>query len=168
MRWRTPITLLLLLAVLLGAAYYGWNTVISPTDDKASTPNHPKPTCTKIERFKKGQRITARDVLVNVYNAGVISGLAASTLEDLKNRGFKAGVAENAPPGMFARNVKILAQNRHSPTVRLVAMQFKGRVVVTSGPALAPGIRAVDMHARTGFRLKKAVTNCVQLKPAKS
>ena len=43
MNWRTPITMVVLLGVLLGAAYYGWNTIVTPDDDnkadKSDDPN---------------------------------------------------------------------------------------------------------------------------------
>lgn len=164
--------MLVLLGVLLGAAYYGWQTIISPDEEsKATGPTNTGPKCTKHVKFKKGQLIRAKDILVNVYNAGTTSGLAGETLNALGDNGFKPGVADNAPSNMAASNVTILG-DRTSPEVRLVSRQFRGPVKITKGPALAAGIdvvvgqrfRAVDDRAKTALRLKKAVTSCVAIK----
>ena len=79
MGWKTPVTLLVLLGVLLGAAYYGYHTVISPATGDDTSTNPPGKKCTKQRVFHRGQTIVSKDVLVNVYNAGSIAGLAAST-----------------------------------------------------------------------------------------
>jgi hypothetical protein len=172
MNWRTPVTMLVLLGVLLGAAYYGWQTIISPEEDsKAAGPTATGPSCKKQVEFKKGQLIRARDIVVNVYNAGSLSGLAGQTLSALDDKGFKAGVAENAPTNLAVTNVTVLG-DRSSPEVRLVAQQFRGPVKVTKGPQLAAGIdvvvgenfRAVDDQAHTALRLQKAVSSCVAIK----
>ena len=42
MQWRTPITLVVLLVILLGAAYYGWQTVVNPTNDAGTTTTRPR------------------------------------------------------------------------------------------------------------------------------
>ncbi len=172
MNWRTPITMLVLLGVLLGAAYYGWQTIVSPDEEsKATSPTATNPTCTKHVKFKKGQLIRGRDIVVNVYNAGTTSGLAGETLNTLEDNGFKAGVAENAPTNLAVFNVTVLG-DRSSPEVRLISRQFRGPVKVDKGPALAAGVdvvvgqnfRAVNDNAKTVMKLKKAVTSCVAIK----
>jgi hypothetical protein len=171
--WRTPVTLLVLLIVLLGAAFYGWQTIISPaTEDDQTTTPHKKPKCDDVQQFTKGQLIRAHDIVVNVYNAGTRTGLATETLDDLSKRGFEAGAADNAPGTVSAANVTVLtAAKQPSPQEKLVAMQFKGDVKFTQGPTLDPGIDvivgndfdAVDKKADRSLRLKKDVSTCASV-----
>ena len=172
MRWKTPITLLVLLGVLLGAAYYGWQTVISPqsgtggTSGKAPVADPPK--CVKTTQFKKGQKIPSKDVTVNVYNAGATAGLASATLQSLHSRGFGIGVADNAPSGMVATNVTIVTKDRSLPEVQLVASQFQGRVAFAKGGPLAAGVNVVvgdsfvglDSKAKSYLRLHHSIHTC--------
>ncbi len=171
MNWRTPITMVVLLGVLLGAAYYGWRTVINPGSGDATTaPTTTGPTCEKKTVIKKGQRITARDVVVNVYNAGQRAGLASETLDELVNKGFKRGVAANAPSNIAAgRNVTvILPGGQGAPQTRLVRNQFIGKVTYLKSASITPGVdvivgesfRGVAAHARTFVRVNRAVTEC--------
>ncbi len=171
MSWKTPITLLVLLGVLLGAGYYGWRTIISPaTGDAGSTnqPHHHGTHCAKRQAFHKGQKFKSKDIIVNVYNAGAIPNLAGDTLAKLGAKGFKQGVADNAPSGVGAANVTILTSDRRLPQVQLVASQFKGRVTYTSGPALAAGIDVIvgdsfvgaDPSARKYLTLHHAISTC--------
>lgn len=172
MNLRTPITMLVLLAILLGAAYFGWRTVVSPGGDGKDDTANPseKSGCTDRTSFEKGQRFRAGDIRINVYNAGSRSGLAGDTLERLSSRGFKAGVSDNAPDGITASNVTVMSPTPRAPQVRLVVRQFRGKVEVTTGPSLAPGIDVavgdnfvgVDASAPKELRLRKRVITCVK------
>lgn len=173
MGYRTPITLLVLVGILLGAAYYGWHTVISPaTEATTQTPTRtPEPTCVKQKEFHKGQEIKATDIVVNVFNAGTISGLAGDALQALHQRGFRLGIAANPPSKVTASNVTILTNSPQSPEVKLVAGQFIGKVLVRKGPNLAPGMdivigqdfKGIADKAPTTLRLKHDVTTCLHL-----
>lgn len=174
MSWRTPITIVVLLGVLLGAAFYGWQTVISPggDDEKASTPTKSPPTCEKKVTIKKGQQVAAADVIVNVYNAGSRAGLATETLDGLVDKGFKRGIADNAPERVTAGpNVTVvLPDGKGLPQMRLVHNQFIGVVKYVAGPELAAGVdivvgdsfRGVDPTARTFVRVNRAIKTCTQ------
>lgn len=171
---RTPVTLLVLVGILLGAAYYGWQTVVSPATD-TSTANGPthasKPTCVRHKRFLKGQEIRAADIVVNVFNAGTVSGLAGDALTALHQKGFGMGIAANPPHGVTASNVTILTNSPGSPEVKLVANQFIGKVLVRRGPSLAPGIdvvigqdfKGIAKKAPNMLRLSHDVTTCLHL-----
>ncbi len=177
MNWKTPITLLVLTGILLGAAYYGWTSLSAPSE-KPDTPSATtassappiakEPKCTTVKKFGKGQSIAAEDVIVNVFNAGSIPGLASKTLDSLVDKGFERGAADNAPVDLAATNVTIVTEKRDSPVVRLVAMQFQGTVGFADGPDLAPGVDivvgdnflSVDSEARRVLRLKRPVTTC--------
>jgi hypothetical protein len=169
--WKTPITLLVLLVLLLGGAFYGWKTIISPaTEDNTASGKH-KPTtdkCQQVEQFHRGQRIRAHDVVVNVYNAGSISNLASDTMNELTSRGFKSGVFDNAPSRVSATNVTIITQGKASPQAQLVAKQFKGKVKYDDTSPIDAGIdivvgddfKGIDHKAKKSLRLKKDVSTC--------
>ncbi|MBA2559705.1 MAG: LytR C-terminal domain-containing protein [Propionibacteriales bacterium] len=177
MSWKTPLTLLVLLGVLIGAAYYGWQSVISPPPDTSSGQKGSagdRPTCDRKREFRKGRKIQSEDIVVNVYNAGATTGLADATLDSLRSKGFRAGVAENAPAGIGATNVTILTGDRRLPQVQLVADQFKGRVAYAKGVPLATGIDVIvgdsfagmDESAKSYLRLRHAVSTCRPAAPA--
>ncbi len=167
MNWKTPITLVVLLGLLLGAAVYGWQTIISPSEpDKPAAQGQPKK-CAKKTTFKKGQVVRAENIVVNVFNAGVISGQAGNTLSALVGKGFRAGVADNAPDSQTARNVTIVTPTRESPEVRLVRLQFVGAVRVVPGNlekgidvVVGDNFRAVNPNAATSLRLGRTITSC--------
>lgn len=174
MNWKTPITLMVLLGLLLGAAFYGWQTIISPDEtERAPAASSTPPPCKRKATFKKGQTIRAQDVTVNVYNAGIVSGLAGNTLSALVGKGFKGGVSDNAPGGQSARNVTIMTNVPASPKVRLVRMQFQGPVRLVSGE-LGVGVdvivgddfRGVDPNASTVIRLNRNFSSCPSSSPS--
>ncbi len=169
MRLRTPLTLLVLLGILLGGAWYGWATITSPDEDEPTArPVRAEPTCSTSQVYKKGTRIKAKTITVNVYNAGLISGLAGDTLEALVDQGFRRGNADNAPLGVNARNVTIVTNADNSPQVSLVARQFEGPVRVIKGDPIAKGVTVivgdafvgVDYGAERKLVLKRKVTTC--------
>jgi hypothetical protein len=175
MSWKTPITLLVLLVLLLGGAFYGWQTIISPaTEGDSAASQGPSSKCDRVQQFRRGQVIRAHDVIVNVYNAGSIANLAEDTLTGLKRRGFKSGVFDNAPSRVSATNVTILTAGKVTPQVRLVAKQFKGVVQYSHGAVIDPGInvivgddfKGIDGTAKTALRLKRSISTCTQVDTA--
>ena len=173
MNWRTPITMVVLLGVLLGAAYYGWNTIVNPDDDNnADKSGDPKQTTCKHQTvIKKGQQIQAGQVTVNVYNAGSRSGLASETLNLLVEKGFKRGVADNAPDDIttWGNASIVLPGGAGEPTTRLVHNQFLGIVKYVDGPELGRGVdvivgdnfRGVKTASQTFVRVNRKVETCV-------
>ncbi len=138
MRWRTPITLGVLFVILLGAAFYGWKTIVDPVTSAGGSsgsttppPKKPQP-CLKKKTFATGTEIRAASFKVNVFNAGGVSGLAGSVLTSLTSKGFREGVADNPPPSVTATNVSILTSLPASPQAKLVQQQFKGNVSSSS------------------------------------
>jgi len=172
LNWKTPVTLLVLLGLLVGAVFYGWQTIISPDEPAEGPTAGAPPMCERKATFKKGQRILAGDITVNVYNAGIVSGLAGNTLSALVGKGFQGGVSDNAPGAQSARNVTIMTDVPESPKVRLVRMQFQGPVRVVPGE-LAVGIdiivgdefRAVDPNATTVIQLRRNISSCAKDTP---
>jgi hypothetical protein len=181
-QWRTPITLAVLVAILLGAAYYGWQTVVNPgTDSAAPTtptksthtkPPPPKQVCVERKTYPKGTHFGAGSFRVNVYNASSVSGRAGDVLSALHSRGFQLGIAANPPARVTAKNVTILTLTPTAPRVRLLEEQFKGVVKLVPGPALAVGIDVVlgpdfaglAPDAPSDLTLTRATTVCVKFK----
>ncbi len=170
MNWKTPITLLVLLLLLGGAAYYGWHAVATPTVSTGTltSPTQGEPTCLKHKHVTKGQRIVAKDIAVNVYNAGSVPGLAAATSGRLSDNGFQAGLIADAPAHVAAKNVTILSDTGRSPEVRLVAKQFNGPVVVRKKDlgagvdvVLGDKFQSVDSHAKPYLVVHKTLRTCV-------
>lgn len=169
MAWRTPITLGVLLGVLLAAAFYGWQTVISPAreNDKKSDAG---PKCEQVTEFRKGDVIKPDDIVVNVYNAGSQLGAAGGTLDRMVNRGFKRGEADNAPAGVRTRSVVIITDDKTAPTVKLVANQLKGKVRYVDVDVPAPGIsivigdgfKGIDTSAKKTLKIKADITSCTE------
>lgn len=163
----------ILVVILIGAAFYGWQSVTASTEDgggaggKTPGTTATTPPCKEVTKIRKGERIDAADVIVNVYNAGSVPGQASGTLTALEAKGFQGGVADNAPTGATAANVTILARNRQDPDVQLVAQQFLGDVAFGKDD-LAPGVdvvvgdqfESVDAEAKTFFVEKTKVTEC--------
>lgn len=178
MNIRTPVTMLILLGVLLGAAFYGWKTIISPatggTPQTAITPSThtTRPAkCTVRVLFHKGEKIKAKKVRVNVYNAGNITGLASDTLNALASNKFRPGIADNAPSGVTASNVSIITDPKigATPPDKLVAKQFKGKVIFYPGADLGPGVDVivgnsfvgVNPNAKHHMKVRKSLKECV-------
>ncbi len=127
MRVRTPITLLVLLALLVTAGLYAIRQLRAPTPVSAVTAT----TCTPVPVVspRAGQRVKAAAITVNVYNAGSISGLAEQTAAALKARGFVIGTVGNDPEGSkYPGYLLVRGAARDLPSVRLVLQQEKGSV----------------------------------------
>lgn len=169
MNWKAPITMSVLVVLLVGAAYYGWQSVVSPSEaGSGTTPTTTAaPHCDSGQKVRKGKRIDSTEVLVNVYNGGSVAGLATTTLTALERKGFRPGVADNAPPGASATNVTILTKHRGDPQVRLVAQQFKGNVAYShdnlrAGVDVVVGdqFQSVNPAAKRFLVLKRVVNTC--------
>jgi hypothetical protein len=176
-QWRTPITLAVLFVILLGAAYYGWQTVVDPVTESGATttpstnvPTTPDQKCIQKKTYPRGTLVRAVSFKVNVFNAGPVSGRAGDVLSELHSKGFRLGVAANPPASVSASNVTILTSTPSSPRVSLVKEQFRGTVRLVPGPKLAIGVDIVigpkyaglSPRAPTSLTLKQATTVCTE------
>ena len=111
---RGPLTLVVLVALVSGAAWYGYQSVMRAVPGAGPTEvcNSPSPGVK--------QRITAARVTVNVLNAGRVSGLADRTAEQLRQRGFTVDTVGNDRESKVAR-VEVRGRASNAPEVLLVA-----------------------------------------------
>ncbi|QLQ09338.1 MAG: LytR C-terminal domain-containing protein [Nocardioidaceae bacterium] len=152
----TIITLTLLALITAGAAVVGLNALFQPfpgeDDPVISDPDStPSATCEE-DPAKEGKAVHARDVTVNVFNAGSTAGLASTTLMTLGERGFQIGVAGNAPSGTEVPRVQVWATDPGSTEAKLVALQFGRNTIIRKGKDLAPGINVIVGTKFTGFK----------------
>ena len=164
MKARTPVTLLVLLAFVVGAGWYGWEQFNEPYDDLFGDSSG----CVD-ESLAKGTRLKARQVTVNVYNAGNRDNLAGQTMQRLQRRGFRSGTAENAPTRISVDRVAIYDSEPRSAEVTLVRRQFTGPVRVLRKPDIAEGVdvvvgsgfRGIERGAKTALQLSSAEDVCL-------
>jgi hypothetical protein len=138
----SALTLTVLLAMLVAAAYVGWRSLTAPLPTDGST-DAATPTCTS--QLERGDVVQSGEVTVSVYNAGTRSGLAGETRDALVDRGFIAGDVGNAPGDLAdVEGALVLAPSANDPAARLVARQLGRDVEVRpSDDQLGPGVEVV-------------------------
>lgn len=174
MNWKTPLTLVVLLVILLGGAYYGWQTVLTPAADDRTAAEETTPTTGCLDKavYPAGAVVMAKSLRVNVWNAGSRSGLAGDTLAELTDKGFREGRAGNGAGGLQVTNVTVTTNAEGGdPKAELVAQQFKGHVdIVVQSPGNGPrginvyvgdAFKRVDRSAPVRLRLPDRVQLCV-------
>lgn len=124
---RGPVTLVLLIGLLGGAAWYGWKSVLGGDETAAVTQ-----VCSTPSPAGK-QRIAAKDVTLNIYNAGKVKGLADRTSEQLLARGFKVDDIGNDAQESKVKNVELRGRAKNAPEVLLMMAQVTGAIVVPDG-----------------------------------
>jgi len=83
----------------------------------------------EVKDIAKGEVLTSNLVMVHVYNASQRAGIANRVKINLERRGFLGGVAQNNPGKLKAKNVIVLTSDPTDPRAKLVARQFKGKVI---------------------------------------
>jgi hypothetical protein len=119
--WRTPITMVVLLGVLVGGAWWGWNSL---------TQSSAEPNC--VDTKMANDRLTPKQVSVNVYNGGAKAGTAAAVAGILRKRGFHVAKVANEPNGDKISGVALRGTEANGPEMRLIAGQVKGKVKPTA------------------------------------
>jgi hypothetical protein len=141
MNWRTPVTLIVLVLLVVGGTLVGWRYATQELPDLRDTAgDEPEQTC---RTYNSGQALKTGAVTVNVYNTpGGISGLAGQTMERLITRGFVGGVTENSSRRVTRGTVLLTAADPTSAQVRLVRRQLDGEVLVrrSGNPAMGTSV----------------------------
>ena len=106
-RWATPISLLLLCALLAFGAWWGWRNLTKPIQESSQP-------CVTVE----ASVLRAQDVTVRVLNAGNKAGLAGSVAAQLKAKGFNVASTGNSDEDIAATVVR--GANPEDPEVQLV------------------------------------------------
>jgi hypothetical protein len=134
---RSTITLVFLVAVLIGAAIWGWGAAMKPLPE-AEDP----PACENTP-VEAGQKVYPDQVTVSVFNASPRAGLAGRTLATFVDQGFGEGDSGNAPRGTTVTHAQIWTSDPQSPAVRLVKSHLGPQSTVVEGEALGAGVVVV-------------------------
>ncbi len=119
---RTTITMLLAIALLIGAGYVAWDVLTGGRKD--ATVNTAACATSPPTRARAAFKpVPARQIRVNVYNANGRSGLAGSVAEALRARGVKVDEVANDPA---RRKVPDTAHLRHGKAGRRAALTLRG------------------------------------------
>jgi len=132
---RTAVTLIALLALLVGGALWGLAQVTKPFPKAVELP-----ACSDTD-ITKGTKVFADQVVVNVLNAGTRSGLAGRTMGLLTDKKFIEGVSENADREVKVDVVEVWTTDKADPGARLVASWFDTKPKVKDD--LEPGVTVV-------------------------
>lgn len=116
---RTPLTLLILLAILCYGAWWGWKNIIAPPQKT------PPPPCVPTKVANKSLKTS--QVTVRVYNGGDKLGLAADVTRTLRAKGFNALDPSNTDQKV--ESPVIVGAAAKDPEVRLVKSFFIGAKV---------------------------------------
>ncbi|MGW6196242.1 LytR C-terminal domain-containing protein [Kribbella sp. NPDC055110] len=118
-RWRTPITMVILLGILAGGGWWGWNSLVNSSA---------QPTCT--EQKLTNNRLVPKQVVLNVYNGGARAGSAGRVADALKQRGFNIDKTANEPKGDKVDVVALRGATADAPEMLLVAGQLNQKAVM--------------------------------------
>jgi LytR cell envelope-related transcriptional attenuator len=122
-RVRGPLTLLVLVFLLSGAAWYGYDSVLN-------VPPPPVPTeVCATPSPKAKQHISSNSVTVNVYNASSVAGLADRTASLLRQQGFTVDKVGNDPYDSKVKRVEVRGRAKNAPELLLVAKQLRGETL---------------------------------------
>jgi hypothetical protein len=146
--WRTPITLVGLLGILLGGAWWGWNSLTEVTAE---------PVC--VDQALPNKKLLPKQVVVNVYNGGAKGGTARAIGEELTRRGFNVGKVANEPNGDKVNVGAVRGSSKNAPEVRLVYLQLNQRVPIVEDKRTD---HTVDLVLGAGFtKLNSGKINAV-------
>lgn len=134
---RSTLTLVFLVALLAGAAVWGWGAAMKPLPDSQD-----QPLC-EDSAVDAGQKVYPDQVTVSVFNASARSGLATRTMDLFVDKGFAQGDSGNAPRGTTVQHAQIWTSDRRSPAVRLTSSHLGDRATVQKGEQLGVGVVVV-------------------------
>jgi hypothetical protein len=123
---RTAITMLLLLGLVAGAAWYGWQNVTEPAggeeEDQVVTTT---PVCAMAEPEDPPP---PEEISINVYNGTNRSGLANQVAREMREQGFVILDVANDPAGRSITGVAEIRAVTDDVAVQYIMSQFPGSV----------------------------------------
>jgi len=135
--WRTPVTMVILLGVLAGGGWWGWNSLINSSAE---------PTC--VEQKLPNNRLVPKQVVVNVYNGGAKAGAAGRVADVLKKRGFNINKIANEPNGDKIDIVSVRGATDNAPEMQLIAGQLNQKALTVGDDRTD---HTVDLVIGAGF-----------------
>lgn len=133
---RTTVTLLVLGALLVVGAAWGWHATMKPLPAKVDSP-----ICVDTD-VAAGEKVYPQQVVVSVYNASQREGLAGRTMGLLTDEGFVKGQAGNAAKAKVS-TAAIWTTEPDDPDVRLVATYLGPDVDIERREGVGAGVTVV-------------------------
>lgn len=157
----TALTMTVLCLILVVAGVVGFNALFAPLPERDEEPSAAASETCAVEPVKRGRRLRSGQVVVNVFNAGNRGGLAGTTMDALRQRGFRGGTIGNAPEGTKVRRAQVWIAEGEEAAGRLVARQFGPKTpVLTPKVDVADGI---DVVVGNGFRALKRAPRSIKV-----
>jgi hypothetical protein len=158
---KTLLTLVILGMLVFIGVVWGWSAMTEPFPHKAA-PKDCYPTA-----LQPGDRVSAPEVTVSVYNASERSGLAARTMSGLEDMGFGVGQVGNAPKAATVRYAQIWTEDRHNPAVRLVLSRLGPRAHIIDHASRGTGVTVLVgpkfaklVQGKQSVKVAEATTIC--------
>jgi hypothetical protein len=141
---RTAVTMLFLMGILAGLAYFGWVGLTdgwfdddAPASEEAASPSEscttPPPVVVRAQRTR-----------VSVFNAGAPEGQAGEVMDALTEQGFRPGELTDAPEGLEVEGIVVWRRGAEPAQARLVRQQFRrARMVDGAREPLGPGVNVL-------------------------
>jgi hypothetical protein len=134
---KTLLTLAVLVVLLLLGVTWGFSATTSPFPQKARTK-----VCVQTA-VQPGDRVSAPQVTVSVFNASTRVGLAERTMANFDDMGFGLGKVGNAPKGTVVPFAQVWTSRPNNPAVQLVLSRLGPDAEVVHQRHKGPGVIVV-------------------------
>jgi hypothetical protein len=158
---KTLLTLAVLVVLLLLGITVGWSSMTQSFPHKA-TPKICYPT-----QLQPGDRVSAPQVTVSVFNASERVGLAERTMGAFADQGFGSGSVGKAPKNTGIHYAQIWARDRNDPAVQLVASRLGPHAAIVDKHHKGPGVVVMVgpqfeklVQGRSSVKVTAAITIC--------
>ena len=130
---RSGVTLSILLALVLGAGWYGLNSLRdeTPAADDDTTVTTTDPNACPEGQGSPAPAVAPADVQINVYNATARNGLASTTARQLREQGFVIVDVANDPSRKAIPGVAEVRAKDDSLIAYLVLAYVPGATLVS-------------------------------------
>ncbi|AXE37633.1 LytR C-terminal domain-containing protein [Acidipropionibacterium virtanenii] len=138
----TPITMILLLAIIVMGFWYGWKSLTAPFGPKAVP-------CVNTD---VGKALTSKSVQLDVVNGGHTRGLAGDVAKALTGKGFT--VTDTGNTDERVKQTVIVGVAKDSPEVKLVAAFFPRSTVRADATRVDHSVTVMVGENYRGFNTK--------------